>query len=69
MSCLEDYECRTRGCYAESVGMSMYCPGVASREAEVTSEQCWCDTDNSITETYAVDCPVHGHYAVPPPKP
>lgn len=33
MSCLEDYECRTRGCYAESVGMAMYCSGVASREA------------------------------------
>lgn len=33
MSCLVTYECGTRGCYAESVGMSMYCPGVADREA------------------------------------
>jgi aldehyde:ferredoxin oxidoreductase len=32
-NCLVTYECRSRGCYAESVGMAMTCPGVASREA------------------------------------
>jgi hypothetical protein len=34
---------------------------------QVIDEQCWCDSDGSITETYAVDCPAHGHYAITPP--
>lgn len=38
-NCLETYECRERGCYAEAVGMAMWCPGVASREATEATEK------------------------------
>ena len=37
-NCLEFYECRERGCYAMDVGMGMFCPGVAAREAEAARE-------------------------------
>lgn len=38
-NCLVTYECRDRGCYAETVGMAMMCPGVASREASAAVEE------------------------------
>lgn len=38
-NCLVMYECETRGCYGESVGMSMYCPGVESRKSMAAAEK------------------------------
>jgi hypothetical protein len=37
-SCLETYECRERGCYAQDVGMGSMCPGVEAREAMADAE-------------------------------
>jgi hypothetical protein len=56
-SCLITYECETRGCYAHSVDMGHFCPGVESRKAAL---QALCICDPTINAAPNQDCPLHG---------